>query len=228
TFSILAALLFGPAAGALLVALDGLVLTWRFRISSLTPGRVAFNVTSLALAMWLSARLFFALVHGQPLAIQPSSMGRVVGPLAVFAGCYFVLNTGLVAGAATIGRQTSLYRAWRQHFLPLRLTGWTGAQAGGREAEEVLRLEPIATGANGHAGTEASGSPREYVLVRRDGSTRAIEQTYAGIRDEDNEIEGVIRTFRDISQRKAVEAERQALLDRQEEARAAADAASRS
>ena len=30
-----------------------------------------------------------------------------------------------------------------------RLTGWTGAQAGGREAEDVPRLEPIATRANG-------------------------------------------------------------------------------
>jgi PAS domain S-box-containing protein len=318
TFSILAALLFGPSAGALLVALDGFILSWRLRISSLTLGRVAFNVTSLALAMWVSARLFFALVHGQPLAIQPSSMGRIVGPLAVFAACYFLLNTGLVAGAATIGRQTSLYRAWREHFLPLwltyfggasiaglilllmaaglanlttltlalplmvvllaavvagaaqirersaqfarlrsyaaalrstadavlltnvdgritfmnpaaeRLTGWTDVQAGGRRAEDVLRLEPIAAGANEPAGTEATGLVREFVLVRRDGSTCAIEQTAAGIRDEDNEIEGVIRTFRDISQRKAVEAERQALLDRQEEARSAADAANRS
>jgi len=69
---------------------------------------------------------------------------------------------------------------------------------------------------------------REYVLTRADGSTCTIEQSDAGIQDEDGAIEGVIRTFRDISQRKAVEAERQALLDRQEEARIAADAANRS
>jgi signal transduction histidine kinase len=71
-------------------------------------------------------------------------------------------------------------------------------------------------------------SVREYVLARRDGSTCPIEQTYAPIRDEDDDVVGVIRTFRDISQRKAVEAERQALLQQQEEARAAADAANRS
>ena len=52
----------------------------------------------------------------------------------------------------------------------------------------------------------------EYVLVRQDGSRCPIEQSFAYIRDEDGEIEGVIRTFRDISQRKAVEAERQTLL----------------
>src|SRR6476620_3970420 len=46
TFSILAALLFGPAAGALLVALDGLVQSSRIRISTPTFERVAFNTTS--------------------------------------------------------------------------------------------------------------------------------------------------------------------------------------
>jgi PAS domain S-box-containing protein len=319
TFSILAALLFGPAAGALLVALDGLVLSWRLRISRATPARVVFNVTSLALAMWISARLFFAAVHGQPLAVQPSSMGRIVGPLAVFAAAYFLLNTILVAGAVTIGRPTSLYRAWREHFLPLwltyfggtslaglilllmaaglanlttltlalplmvvlllavltgverlrarstqfaglrsyaaalrstadavlltdvdaritfmnpaaeRLTGWTAGQAMGRKVEQVLRLEPIAASSAAHG--EGNGEPhsiREYLLTRADGSTCPIEQTYAGIQDEDGSIEGVIRTFRDITDRKIVEAERQALLDRQQEARAAADAANRS
>src|SRR5206468_12210145 len=56
---------------------------------------------------------------------------RIVVPLAVFAACHFLLNTGLVAGAATIGRQTSLYRAWRQHFLPLWLTYFGGASIAG-------------------------------------------------------------------------------------------------
>ena len=66
------------------------------------------------------------------------------------------------------------------------------------------------------------------MLTRADGSRCPIEQSDAGIQDEDGAIEGAIRTFRDISQRKLVDAERQALLDRQEEARAAADAANRS
>jgi len=319
TFSILAALLFGPSAGAVLVALDGLVLSWRLRISRVTPARVAFNVTSLALAMWVSARLFFTVVQGQPLAVQPSSMGRLVGPLAVFATSYFLLNTILVAGAVTGGRPTPLYRAWREHFLPLwltyfggtsfaglilllmaaglanlttltlalplmlvllfavltgveqlrersaqvarlrsyaaalrstadavllsdgearitfmnpaaeRLTGWTAAEAVGRKVDQVLRLEPIA--ANGAAAEGANGHTRplrEYLLTRADGRTCPIEQAYAGIQDEDGSIEGVIRTFRDITQRKTVEAERQALFERQQEARAAADAANRS
>jgi len=317
----MAALLFGPAAGTMLAGLDGLVGSWRLRVSKPTLGRVAFNVTSLALAMWLAAGLFFAIIRRGPLANQPEPMGPIVGPLAVFATAYFLLNSGLVAGAITIGRPPSFFRVWREHFLPLwltpfgstsiaglilllmaaglanrasltlalpmvvvvlaavltgverlrarsaqfarlrsyaaalrstadavlltnvdgqitfmnataeRLTGWTGAQAGGHTVDEVLRLEPLTTGDEDHDrrdGPQDERSIREYRLVRRDGSTCPIEQTYAYIRDEGDDIEGVIRTLRDISQRKAVEAERQALLERQREARAAADAANRS
>ena len=321
TFTIMAALLFGPAAGALLVALDGLVLSWRFRVSALTVERVVFNVTSVALAMWLAAHLFFAIIDRGPLATEPASMARMVGPLAVFAAAYFLLNTGLIAGAVAVGRQASFHEVWREHFLPLwlthfggtsiaalllllmaaglanlttlaiglplvvvllaafltgierlrqrsaryaklrsyaaalrstadgvlltdvsdritfmnpmaeRLTGWTEPQARGRKVDEVLRLEPLAATDPNHLtgdGPSPELTMREYVLVRNDGSTCPIEQTYSEIRDEDNDVEGVIRTFRDIRQRKAVEAERQALLERQEEARAAADAANRS
>jgi signal transduction histidine kinase len=63
------------------------------------------------------------------------------------------------------------------------------------------------------------------MLIRPDGSSCPIEQSHAQIRDEDGSVTGVIHTFRDITQRRAVDAELRALLVRQEEARAAADAA---
>jgi PAS domain S-box-containing protein len=320
TFTIMAALLFGPAAGALLVALEGLVVSFRFKISTPSLTRTVFNVTSLPLAMWLAAQLFFALIDRGPLAVHPPSMSQILGPLAVFAAAYFILNTGLVAGAVAIGRQVSLYGVWREHFFPLwlthfggtsiaglvlllmaarlatlttltlalplvvvllvalfsgaerlrqrsaqfarlqsyaaalrstadavlltnaegriaymnpmaeRLTGWTDAEAAGRAVEDVLRLEVVT--ANEHGDDRADGTNehhiRQYMLVRRDGSACPIEQTYAQIRDEDGDVTGAIRTFRDISQRKAIEAERHALLLQQQEARAAADAANRS
>src|SRR5688572_10436187 len=46
TFSIAAALLFGPAAGALTAALDGLVLSYRMSISRRTVHRVLFNMAA--------------------------------------------------------------------------------------------------------------------------------------------------------------------------------------
>src|SRR5262249_42607022 len=101
----------------------------------------------------------------------------------------------------------------------------------GRRVDEILRKDLNDADEQGSAEAETTSEEaaiREYVLVRQDGSMCPIEETHAFIRDEDGDIDGVIRTFRDIGQRKAVEAERQALMDRQEEARAAADAANRS
>jgi PAS domain S-box-containing protein len=318
TFTIVGALLFGPAAGALLVALDGLVISWRLTASNRTLTRVLFNVMSPALAMWIAAHLFFVIINRGALAAPPAPTLGVVGPLAVFAATYFILNTGLIAGAIAIGRPVSLSRVWRQHFLPLglthfggtaiagllllvigagladlrtltivlplvavllfgvltgaawlrgrsaqfaelrsyaaalrsttdavlltnpdgrvtfmnpaaeRLTGWSAAQARARHVNDIFRIEgppPSRQNRSRADGGEEPGATREYVLVRLDGSTCPIEQTNAQIRDEDDTVTGVIYTFRDISERKAVDAELRALLLRQQEARAAADAA---
>jgi len=54
-----------------------------------------------------------------------------------------------------------------------------------------------------------------------------IEEMHAYIRDEDERVGGVIRTFRDITQRRAAEQERRALLLREQAAREAADNANR-
>jgi signal transduction histidine kinase len=71
-------------------------------------------------------------------------------------------------------------------------------------------------------------SAGETALIRRDGSTCPIEETHTYIRDEAGTVSGTIRTFRDISLRTTLEAERQALLQREREARITADVASRS
>ena len=117
TFTITAALLFGPAPGALLVAIDTLVISSRLSVSSRTPSRVLFNVSASALATWLAAQLCFLIIQRGPLAFAPAITGRIVVPLAMFATAYFLLNTGLIAGAIAIGRPAALSRVWRQHFL---------------------------------------------------------------------------------------------------------------
>jgi PAS domain S-box-containing protein len=320
TFTITGALLFGPAAGTLLVAIDTIVISSRLNRVARTTTRVLFNTTAPALAMWLAAHLFFRIAHTGPLANPPAAIGPIVGPLAVFATTYFLLNTGLIAGAIVIGRQASFYRVWRERLLPLwltqfggasmagllvllmaarlanlqtltlalplvvvllvaflngferlrvrsahvavlklyaaalrstadavllteadgsvafinptaeRLTGWLEADARGRPAHEVFRMQSPSGDSEMQAPELVSdeGSIREHVLIRQDGTTCPIEESHANIRDEDGTIVGAIRTFRDVSQRKAIESERHALLQREQEARAAADAANRS
>jgi PAS domain S-box-containing protein len=308
TLTITAALLFGPEAGAVCVACDTLAGSMRLSRPHRTATTVLFNLTAPPLALWLAASLFFTMTGLQTLQDRGPA-DPIVLPLAIFATVYFLLNSGLVAGAITIGRDASFARVWREHFAPLwlttfagtsvagllllfmtaglftvetlvvafpllivvllafsrgverlrhrsaeyhelrsyaaalrstadgvlltdgsgdvmfmnamaeRLTGWTHAEARGRPGPEIFRTRGRASAPAGASG--------EYLLVRRDGTTCEIEETHAYIRDEDGTIDGTIRTFRDISLRKKLEADRQALLRREQEARVAADTASR-
>src|SRR4029078_6941267 len=71
------------------------------------------------------------------------------------------------------------------------------------------------------------GAVREFILARPDGTTVPIDETHASVRGHPGDLTGTIRTFRDISQRKAIDREREASLERERAARAAADAANR-
>ena len=124
-FTMTTAVLFGPSAGAALVAVDALVISLRLARRQLTAQQVLFNATTPALAMWLAAHLFFYLSGAGPGA--PVSWVRIVGPLAVFAATYFVLNTGFVATAVACAQGLNPFHVWRQHFLSLWLTYFGGA-----------------------------------------------------------------------------------------------------
>jgi PAS domain S-box-containing protein len=129
TFTIAAALLFGPAAGAVTVAVDALVMSLRLAAGGRQPApvRVLFNVTVPALTMWIAAQMFFASADVGPLAHAPGTIRRVLAPLGLFALLYFVLNTGLVATAVALERRANVVSIWRDHFAPLWLTYFGGA-----------------------------------------------------------------------------------------------------
>lgn len=314
TFTIASALLYGPAAGAVMVTLDALVMSLRLTRSSAFPVRVLFNATSTALAMWLAAHLFFALGDTGPLANQPGTIRTVIGPLVLFAAAYFILNTGLVAMAVAYERHASITTVWRQYFSALWLTYFSGAAIGSvlvlmtvarvvdvttlslilpllfilhvtyraaidRVQEQVEHLTQIASYAaalrsttdavlvtdragrislmnraaedltgwkeeaaigravsdvfsirsmdGAHASEPDDGALREATLIGRDLEERPIEHMESTIRGERDEAIGTIKTFRDISARKAIDAQRDALLKREQSARAAADAVNR-
>ena len=73
TFSIIAALLVGPAAGALTAALDGLVLSCRMLTSRRSVPRVLFNMAFPAMATWISAEAFLYMAGPSPLQQGPAS-----------------------------------------------------------------------------------------------------------------------------------------------------------
>jgi len=127
TFVIASVLLFGPAAGTVMVALDGLVIS--FWMAKRRPEwyRALFNMAAPAVSIWAASHLLFAVANIQPLSNQPASFNSLLIPLVVFALVYFGLNSWLIAIAIAFETRMSLYRIWRDNFLWLSLNYFSGA-----------------------------------------------------------------------------------------------------
>src|SRR5262245_25901480 len=127
TFVFTAVLLYGPAAGTLIVALDGLVMSFWIAKRIREPHRALFNMSAPALSAWTSAHLFFLVAGIAPLDTAPAGLDRILPALAVFAGAYFGLNSWLLAIA--IGTQTHAHpvTVWRNNFTWLSLNYICGA-----------------------------------------------------------------------------------------------------
>ena len=92
-FTLTSAVVFGPAAGTMLVAIDSMAISARLMRTGLPLERILFNAAAPPVAMWVSAHAFFYASGFQPLFAQPIGL-EFVGPwLMLFAGLYFVLNT---------------------------------------------------------------------------------------------------------------------------------------
>src|SRR5215212_10980411 len=72
TFVFTAVLLYGPAAGTIIVALDGLVISFWISKRYNEPHRALFNMSAPAVSAWCSAQLFFAVAGIQPLIKEPA------------------------------------------------------------------------------------------------------------------------------------------------------------
>jgi PAS domain S-box-containing protein len=133
TFTIAAALLFGPAVGTLTVVVDALIMSLRVAtaIRRFVWTHALFNVTAAPLAMFVSAHVFFDLAQTGPLAGDPGRIRDVILPLAIFASVYFLLNTGFVAIAVAHERRVEVGVVWRQHLSALWLTYFSGASIAG-------------------------------------------------------------------------------------------------
>jgi putative nucleotidyltransferase with HDIG domain len=122
-FTLTAAVVFGPAAGAAVVAIDSLVISARLvRTTGLTLEKFLFNAAAPPVAMWIAAVLFFRTSGLQPLYMQPLGLD-VVGPwLLGFAGLYFFLNTFAIAVIISLKERANVVSIWRKHFQGLWFT----------------------------------------------------------------------------------------------------------
>jgi putative nucleotidyltransferase with HDIG domain len=127
SFTMAAALLFGPAAGTVTVAIDGLVISRRLARRPIPARRVFYNATAPPLAMWCAAQVFLWLAGTDSVARGEITFLQFIGPLIVFASVFFILNTGLVAVAIAFEQRVSPVQFWREHFRGLWLTYYGGA-----------------------------------------------------------------------------------------------------
>jgi putative nucleotidyltransferase with HDIG domain len=129
TFNIAAAVLFGPSAGAVTAALDGLVLSSQLGRTYKTAYRILFNVATSAVSIWIAAHLFFALAGTRIVLTSSWTAVRLMALLALFGAVNYLVNTGLVALAIALERRLPVVRIWRDHFLGLWVTYFGGVIA---------------------------------------------------------------------------------------------------
>src|SRR5690606_34646538 len=79
TFVFTSVLLFGPAAGATIVALDGLIISAWFATKRREVYRIAFYMAAPATSIWLAAQIYFAFPDIEPLVASSGiSVDRLV------------------------------------------------------------------------------------------------------------------------------------------------------
>jgi PAS domain S-box-containing protein len=122
-----------------------------------------------------------------------------------------------------------------------QLTGWRLADARGRKCDEVFRIvhettrRPVPNPVTQVLHQDGFvGLANHTVLIAADGTERAIDDSGAPIREAGGELAGVVLVFRDVSDRRRLEAERQAaarererLLTAERQARLEAEQANR-
>ncbi len=117
------------------------------------------------------------------------------------------------------------------NFVAEDLTGWRSSEAATQPLETVFRIineksgqtveNPIAKVlARGHT----VGLANHTLLISRDGLERAIDDSAAPIRDREDKIVGVVLIFRDVTEQRQAQREREARLVAEESLRATVEA----
>jgi putative nucleotidyltransferase with HDIG domain len=126
-FTLTAAVVFGPAAGTVMVAADCIVISAFLMRKGLPFERILFNAAAPPAAMWLSGTVYYWASGLRPLSVQPLGLD-VVGPwLFGFAALYFFLNTSAIAVAIALHQRVNAIQIWRSHFQNLWHTFIGGA-----------------------------------------------------------------------------------------------------
>jgi diguanylate cyclase (GGDEF)-like protein/putative nucleotidyltransferase with HDIG domain len=141
TFVFASVLLFGPAAGAMTVLLECLVIN--FWIKHGRPvHRILFNITAPAIAIWISGSVFFLISDIELYSIKETPLHTLFLPLVVFTTLYFLLNSSLVAIALGLETQESPFQIWWKNFTWLSVNYFSGASVAALIVTYTRDLDP--------------------------------------------------------------------------------------
>ena len=121
TFVFTAVLLYGPAAGTVIVVLDALVVSFWISKRKDDPYRVLFNLAAPAISLWCSSHLFFYVGGIAPLVQQPSPINAILPALVLFALTYFILNSWLITFVIAFEKKADPIAVWKRSFIWLSL-----------------------------------------------------------------------------------------------------------
>src|SRR5437867_207961 len=77
-FVFTAVLLYGPSAGTVIVALDGLVISFWLAKRHREPYRALFNMSAPAISLWCAAQIFFITYGIGSTVQQPATLNQVL------------------------------------------------------------------------------------------------------------------------------------------------------
>jgi HD-GYP domain-containing protein (c-di-GMP phosphodiesterase class II) len=110
--------LFGPAAGTLTAALDGIIGSARAKTVSRRLEFALFNGSSMALSAFLGGLAFSSLIGKPMLYHDPiTPIGSLLPALALLALVYYFANSTFVAIIVALEQRQSIFAVWREKFL---------------------------------------------------------------------------------------------------------------
>jgi len=126
-FVFTAVMAYRPALGAVIVALDGLVISLWLSQRRRELHRILFNMSGPALSVWLAGNVYY-LFPVRPLN-DSQPIDSVFGPLAAFALTHFILNSAIIAIAVAFETRRPVLAVWRKDLFWLSINYFGAASA---------------------------------------------------------------------------------------------------
>ena len=147
TFIFTNLVLFGPAAGTLTAALQGLMGFIRAKTVKRRFEFTLFTMGALALSAYISGQVFFSLLGRGPISLDSGmSLREIVLPVGVLALVNYLFNSGSVSIIIALDSREKIYQIWVKNFRWTSIAYFAGASVAAFIAANLNFLSPAVLG----------------------------------------------------------------------------------